>query len=79
MSQKMLAMFPGQGSQFVGMGKTLCEKYQIARDTFAEASEACGVDMQKLCFEGPEDQLKLTANTQPAILTHSVRHHSRSK
>jgi len=72
MSQKMLAMFPGQGSQFVGMGKTLCEKYQIARDTFAEASEACGVDMQKLCFEGPEDQLKLTANTQPAILTHSV-------
>jgi [acyl-carrier-protein] S-malonyltransferase len=65
-------LFPGQGSQAVGMGKDLAEKFPIARHTFEEADEALGKKLSQLCYEGPEDQLRLTENTQPAILTVSV-------
>jgi [acyl-carrier-protein] S-malonyltransferase len=65
-------LFPGQGSQFVGMGKELAERYSIARQTFEEADEALGYKLSRLCFEGPEEQLRLTEITQPAILTASV-------
>lgn len=70
-----LAMFPGQGSQYVGMGKELCDVFPKAKLVFEEASDAIGLDVAKLCFEGPEDQLKLTCNTQPAILTCSIAQH----
>jgi len=65
-------LFPGQGSQAVGMGKDLAERFAIARRTFEEADQALGRKLSQLCFEGPEDQLRLTENTQPAILTVSV-------
>src|SRR5580704_15927820 len=65
-------LFPGQGSQAVGMGKELAEKYPIAKQTFEEADEALGYKLSQLCFEGSEDQLRLTEITQPAILTASV-------
>src|SRR3954468_12727121 len=65
-------LFPGQGSQAVGMGRDLAEKYSLARQTFEEADEALGMKLSQLCFEGPEDQLKLTEITQPAILTVSI-------
>jgi [acyl-carrier-protein] S-malonyltransferase len=65
-------LFPGQGSQAVGMGKELAEKHAIARQTFEEADEALGYKLSQLCFDGPEDQLRLTEITQPAILTASV-------
>jgi [acyl-carrier-protein] S-malonyltransferase len=65
-------IFPGQGSQAVGMGKDLAEKYPLARQTFEEADEALGYKLSQLCFEGPEDQLRLTEITQPAILTASI-------
>jgi [acyl-carrier-protein] S-malonyltransferase len=65
-------LFPGQGSQAVGMGKELAEKLPVARQTFEEADEALGYELSKMCFEGPEDQLRLTEITQPAILTVSV-------
>ena len=65
-------IFPGQGSQFAGMGKDLADNFPAARQVFAEANEALGFDLTRLCFEGPEEELKLTANTQPAILTVSI-------
>ena len=65
-------LFPGQGSQAVGMGKELADKHLVARRTFEEADEALGYKLSHLCFEGPEEQLKLTEITQPAILTASV-------
>jgi [acyl-carrier-protein] S-malonyltransferase len=65
-------LFPGQGSQVVGMGKDLFERFPVARKTFDEADEALEKKLSQLCFEGPEDQLRLTENTQPAILTVSV-------
>jgi [acyl-carrier-protein] S-malonyltransferase len=65
-------LFPGQGSQAVGMGKELAEKYPIARQTFEEADEALDYKLSKLCFEGPETELRLTEITQPAILTVSI-------
>jgi [acyl-carrier-protein] S-malonyltransferase len=71
-ASKLTFLFPGQGSQAVGMGKDLAEKHPIARMTFEEADEALGYKLSQLCFEGPEDQLRLTEITQPAILTASV-------
>src|SRR5208283_3232016 len=65
-------LFPGQGSQAIGMGKELAEKHPIARQTFEEADEILGYKLSQLCFEGPEDQLRLTEITQPAILTASI-------
>ncbi len=68
-------IFPGQGSQKVGMGKALAEAHPICRETFEEADAALGESLSRLCFEGPEDQLTLTENTQPAILAVSVAAH----
>jgi [acyl-carrier-protein] S-malonyltransferase len=65
-------LFPGQGSQAVGMGKELAGGYAVARQTFDEADEALGYKLSQLCFEGPEDQLRMTEITQPAILTASI-------
>jgi [acyl-carrier-protein] S-malonyltransferase len=65
-------LFPGQGSQAVGMGKELADKYLVARATFEEADRALGYSLSQLCFEGPEEKLKLTEITQPAILTVSI-------
>jgi len=65
-------IFPGQGSQSVGMGKDLYEKFEESRAVFNEASDAVGFDIAKLCFEGPEEELNKTENTQPAILTTSL-------
>jgi [acyl-carrier-protein] S-malonyltransferase len=65
-------LFPGQGSQHAGMGKELAENFSVARQVFEEANDAIGFDLASLCFNGPEEDLKLTANTQPAILTASV-------
>jgi len=65
-------LFPGQGSQKVGMGKALADAFPICRQTFEEADAALGEGLSRLIFEGPEDQLTLTENTQPAILTVSV-------
>lgn len=65
-------LFPGQGSQSVGMGQDLAEKYPEARRTFQEADDALGYKLSQVCFEGPEDQLRLTEITQPAILTVSI-------
>jgi len=72
MTTKLAFLFPGQGSQSVGMGRELAERFPVAAETFKEADAACGFPLSKLCFEGPEDALKLTENTQPAILTVSV-------
>ncbi|MDP6180722.1 MAG: ACP S-malonyltransferase, partial [Desulfatiglandales bacterium] len=69
---KWAFLFPGQGSQYVGMGKDLKNNFKAAADVFAEADEALHEHITTLCFEGPEADLKLTMNTQPAILTASV-------
>jgi [acyl-carrier-protein] S-malonyltransferase len=65
-------VFPGQGSQAPGMGKDLAEKFPVARQVFEEADDALGFPISRLCFEGPAEDLQLTENTQPAILTVSV-------
>lgn len=69
---KTAFIFPGQGSQYPGMGLELAERYPSARKVFDEADSALGFSLSKLCFEGPAEELQLTANTQPAILTVSV-------
>ena len=69
---KLAFIFPGQGAQAVGMGKDFYDNYDIAKKLFDEADEALGYSIKKMCFEGSEDDLKLTANTQPAILVVSV-------
>jgi len=69
---KLVFMFPGQGSQYVGMGKALYESHPEARSAFEEAGAALGFDLAKLVFEGPAEELTLTANAQPALLTVSV-------
>ncbi len=69
---KLAMLFPGQGSQYVGMGKALCDQFDVAQRTFQEANEALNFDIQKLCFEGSMDELTKTENSQPAILTASV-------
>ena len=65
-------LFPGQGSQKVGMGKALADAYPVCRDTFEEADAALGEPLSRIIFEGPEDRLTLTENTQPAILAVSI-------
>jgi len=65
-------VFPGQGSQFAGMGKSLADAYPEAARVFEQADAALGFAISKLCFDGPDDQLKLTENTQPALLTVSI-------
>lgn len=66
---KLAFVFPGQGAQKVGMGKDFYDNYDVAKKMFKEADEALGYSIMQMCFEGPEEDLKLTANTQPAILT----------
>lgn len=69
---KTAFLFPGQGSQFPGMGKTLVERYPAAARIFQQADEALGFSISELCFNGPEEALRLTENTQPALLTVSA-------
>ena len=72
MTNSLAFLFPGQGSQSVGMGKELADKYAVARQTFEEADATLGMALSRLCFEGPEDELRRTEITQPSILTVSV-------
>jgi len=72
MSTRLAYIFPGQGSQFSGMGSDLAEKYTAAREVFEEADEALGFSISRLCFSGTAEELQLTENTQPAILTTSI-------
>ncbi len=69
---KTAFLFPGQGSQYAGMGKSLCETYPVAKAVFEEADAALGFALSELCFAGPDEELKKTENTQPALLTVSV-------
>lgn len=69
---RVALLFPGQASQYPGMGRDLYEKFPVARQVFEEADAALGFSISKLCFEGSEDALKLTENTQPAILAASI-------
>jgi len=69
---KRAFIFPGQGSQYAGMGKDLTDNFKVAKDSFNEADDALGFKLSALCFNGPEDELKLTMNTQPAILATSI-------
>jgi [acyl-carrier-protein] S-malonyltransferase len=70
--ENILFVFPGQGSQYVGMGRDLCQEHETARNIYKQAGEVLGYDIQELCFNGPEEQLNLTRHTQPALLTHSI-------
>lgn len=65
-------LFPGQGSQFVGMGRDLADAFPLARETFEEADDALGIPLSRILWEGPEDELTATLNAQPAILVHSI-------
>lgn len=72
LNRRIAFLFPGQGSQQVGMGKDLAERHPVVRQTFAEADDALGYALSTLCWEGPEEKLRMTETTQPAILTVSV-------
>jgi [acyl-carrier-protein] S-malonyltransferase len=72
MTTSIAFLFPGQGSQAVGMGKELADKYPVARQTFEEADAALGMSLSRLCFDGPEEELRRTEITQPSILAVSV-------
>ena len=72
MGRRYAYLFPGQGSQYVGMGRELYETYPAARDVFAQADDVLGIRLSMLCFEGPSEDLDDTVNTQPAILATSV-------
>jgi [acyl-carrier-protein] S-malonyltransferase len=72
LTPKTVFLFPGQGSQAAGMGKALADAFPAARRVFEEADDALGFPLSTLCFEGPDEQLKLTENTQPALLTVSI-------
>jgi [acyl-carrier-protein] S-malonyltransferase len=69
---KIAALFPGQGSQAVGMGKDLAERWSVAAEVFARVDRGLDSELTKLCWNGPEDALRLTENTQPALLAHSI-------
>ena len=69
---KVAFVFPGQGSQHIGMGKALCESYPYVRELFAKADAALGYSIAKLCFDGPDTELVRTENTQPALLSCAV-------
>ena len=69
---QIMFIFPGQGSQYVGMGSDLIRDFPIARQLYAQANDVLGYDLAKLCQDGPEEQLRLTRYTQPALLTHSL-------
>ena len=71
-SRQLLFVFPGQGSQYLGMGKDLRDAYPVARSVYDRAGEVLGYDLAALCVEGPEDRLNLTRFTQPALLTHHI-------
>ena len=71
-AKKIAFVFPGQGSQKVGMGKVWADAVPVAHATFLEADEALGFPLSKLCWEGPEEELNLTANTQPALVAVSI-------
>ena len=72
MSKRLAYIFPGQGSQFSGMGSELAEKYTASREVFEEADEALGFSISRMCYSGTAEELQLTENTQPAILTTSI-------
>ena len=72
MAKKIAFLFPGQGSQAVGMGKDLYDNFESAKDVFDEADKVLGKSVTTLCFEGPDEALKQTVNTQPCIVTMSI-------
>jgi [acyl-carrier-protein] S-malonyltransferase len=72
MMRQIAFIFPGQGSQYVGMGKALYDHFRVAKEVFEEADDSLRFSISSLCFQGPEETLKLTENTQPAVLTTSI-------
>ena len=69
---KTAFIFPGQGAQYIGMGREMASEFKVSSDIFDQASEALGIDMKKMIFEGDDETLRITENTQPAIVTASV-------